>query len=205
MANGVAFFHPIAKPISSLTKAMPLSSFLFTLSGNPTVQALVYQDAFLLYPYNGNPQADEAGNFQPIYLDPKIQYAVQLIDFRGIPQYAIIDPYLPPCPTLGTGPIQVNPITGEVLINAPRQGGGDASLNINRGSASVALFCPGNAIAGTIQPALLQFVNTLTTGTQTANTSDVTNKPGNAFTQTVAFWLPILGDGGITYYIPLWQ
>jgi hypothetical protein len=201
MATGVAFYHPLAKPVSSLTKAMPLSSFLFTVSGSPTVQALVYQDPFLKFPYNGNPVADEAGNFKPIFLDPRIQYRLQLVDLNGNVQYTL-DPYLPPCPTLGSGPIQVNPNTGEVLINPPTTGI-SASLSIRKNSGSFSIACPGNATAGTVQPALLQFVNCLITGTQTANTAGVTNKPGGAF-PNVAFWLPILGDGGITYYIPLW-
>lgn len=199
MATGVAFFHPLPKPIASLTKAMPLSSFLFTVSGSPTVQALVYQDAYLKVPYNGNPQADEAGNFKPIYLDPRIQYRVQLVDLNGAVQYTT-DPYLPPLPTLGSGPIQVNPITGEVVINPPLAGAGDASLRLFR-NGTFTLNAPGTPSFQN-QP-LIQFLNCLTTGRQTAAIAPVANKPGAA-TPTVASWLPIRGDGGITYYIPLW-
>lgn len=201
MAAGVAFFHPIQKPLVSLSKAMPLSSYLFTVSGSPTTQALVYQDPFLKVPFNGNPVADEAGNFKVIYLDPKVQYRVQLVDQAGNVQYTL-DPYLPPCPTLGTGPIQVNPTTGEVVINAPNLGGGgDAALQTVR-SGSFAINCPGNPS----RPGspLLQFLNCLTTGSQTANIAGVANKPG-AVSASPTSWLPILGDGGIVYYIPLWQ
>lgn len=203
MSAGVTFFHPIQKPVSSLLLAMPLSSYLFTVSGSPTTQARVYHDAFLDFPFNGNPVADEAGNFRPIYLDPRVHYRVQLIDVNGVVQYTL-DPYLPPCPTTGTGPIQINQTTGEVVINAPLVGGNAAALQtVKRNFVNTyAISCPGNV--GSPNAPLLQFLNTLTTGSQTANTAAVANKPG-AVSASPTSWLPILGDGGITYYIPMWS
>ena len=203
MAAGISFFHPIMKPVTSLTIAMPLSSYLFTVSGSPTVQAVVYRDPYLKVPFKGNPQADEAGNFPVVYLDPTVQYRVQLVDLNGTVQYTL-DPYLPPCSTLGVGPLQINTITGEVSITPPASTPNtplSASLQVGRNS-TFAIFCPGQATL--VNAPLWQFSNALITGTQTANTASVTNKPGSA-TTTPTLWWPILGDGGIPYYIPLWS
>ncbi len=198
--SGVAFFHPICKPLASLTKAFPLSSYLFTLASSPSTPAVVYKDAFLKVPYQGNPQADTAGNFKPIYPDPRTQYQVSLVDVNGNIQYTV-NPYLPPCPTTGTGPIQVNQVTGEVSIGPPLAGGSTAALVLGRASGSFAVQLPGNGSAPG-QP-LIQFLNCLETGTVAVSYAGATNKPGAA-TPTPAIWLPILGEGGITYYIPLW-
>lgn len=203
MAAGIIFFHPIMKPLASLTKAMPLSSYLFTVSGSPTTQAVVYRDPYLKVPFKGNPQADEAGNFQVIYLDPTVQYRVQLADLNGAVQYTL-DPYLPPCPTLGTGPLQINTITGEVVITPPAStpiSPTSGSLQVGR-NGTFAISCPGQVMFPGFP--LLQFSNALVTGVQTANIAGVANKPGSA-TATPTIWLPILGDGGIPYYIPLWS
>ncbi len=198
---GVAFFHPIQKPLASLTKAMPLSSYLFTVSGSPSLQALVYRDAYLKVPYNGNPQADEAGNFRPIYLDPKTAYRVQLADLNGVVQYTV-DPYLPPCPTLGTGPFQVNQVSMEVIISPPPSLTASVSMQVARNS-TLAIVCNGQ-VGNPLVP-LLQFSNALVTGTQTANLTAVANKPGLGVSNQPVIWLPILGDGGIPYFIPLWS
>lgn len=204
IGSGPAFIHPIQKPLTSLTRTMPLSAYNFLATGTLN-QALVYQDAFLQVPYSGQPTADAAGNFAPIYLDPKTTYRVQLRDQNGNLVYDI-DPYIVPVPGLGNGPIQVNPITGEAQINPPAMfGGSGITLTTSRSTGgNFAITCPGNA-SNPGQP-LLQFTASggLIYGAATANFSSVTNKPGSA-TNTVALWLPILGDNGVIFYIPLWS
>lgn len=207
MTQSLTFHHPVSAPLSSTILKMPLAYYLFYQSPAAT-PATVYKDPYLKVPFTslllGNTptptcavQADAAGNFPMIYVDPDLQYEVQLFNSQGVLQYAL-DPYIPPLPALGNRYLNVNPTTGEVRFNAPATGGSGIALAV-AGNASPpgSIFIAG-ARAG---DPLLEFLNTLTTGTATAGFA-ATNKPGTG-TAGPGTWLPILGEGGITYYLPL--
>jgi hypothetical protein len=183
---------------------MPGAYYNFYLSGT-SVAAPVYQDAALtlLYPtanLNGNPgfsviQADGTGAFAPIFLNPQLIYRVQLYTstFQLIED---VDPYVPPMPTTGNGPIQID-AQGEMTINAPVPGGTGITLAITARSGGQALQLTAAAVGS----AALIANSTVVAGTQTA-TFGGSNKPG-AVGAPPAKWLPIQCDGAL-YYIPLW-
>ena len=215
MATSIPFHHPISTPVQSPTQCMPGASYTFTVSGG-TTPAVVYKDPYLQIPFTslvlnsfGNfsigttnvVYADTAGSFPPIYLDPTVVYRVVLANSIGATQYTL-DPYVPPLPFTGNANFNINPLTGEVVVgqnNSPSATGAILTVLKNTGSPCVAL--PGNASSPGAP--LVQFLNSLITGTQTA-TFTATNKPGGAATAP-SLWWPILGDGGQTYFIPLWQ
>lgn len=214
MATSIPFHHPISTPQQSPTQCMPNASYTFTVSGGTTA-AVVYKDAYLQVPFTslvlnnfgsftiGTTNvvyADAAGSFPPIYLDPAVIYRVVLANSQGVVQYTV-DPYVPPLPFTGNSNFNINPITGEVVVgqyNSPTATGAILTVLKNTGSVSIAI--PGNASSPGMP--LVQFQNSLITGTQTA-TFTAANKPGGAGTAPTLWW-PILGDGGQTYYIPLW-
>jgi hypothetical protein len=207
-----SFSYPISVPAATTTTKMPLAYYTFAVAGGNS-PALVYKDAYLKVPFaaltfvNGaaatgttsTVYADAAGNFPPIYLDPNIAYRVTLYNQSGAQQWQV-DPYNPPLPVTGNRSVNVNPNTGEVQINAPASGGSGVTLTVGRNSTSLAVYVQAPTNIGT---PIAQFLNTLTTGTQTA-TFTATNKPGSAGGTPWGWW-PILGDGGVNYYIPLWQ
>ena len=203
MSNGVLFYDPINQPLSSTGAALPLSYYVFYLTGT-TTPAAVYQDAGLTTPYPINPitgqevvTASGAGQFTAIYLDPSFVYRIQLYTQLGV-LLEDTDPYIPPLPVTGNSAININLTTGQVTINAPKPGGTGVTLTVVAAAGAVSV-----ALAGTNPgQALLQVTNSLTTGAQTA-TFAATNKPGTATTAPTA-WLPIIGDGGQVYYLPLW-
>lgn len=204
MANGILFYNPINTPLGLTGLTLPLSFYQFYLTGTTTPVA-VYQDAGLSAAFPVNPitgqevvTASGTGQFPAIYLDPSVVYRIQFYNQLGI-LIQDTDPYIPPIPTTGNSAININPATGQVTINAPKPGGSGITLSVVAAAGSVAL-----ALAG-VNPgqALIQVTNTLTTGTQTA-TFAATNKPGTSTTAPSA-WLPIIGDGGLVYYIPMWQ
>jgi hypothetical protein len=204
MSNGVLFYSPISMPLGTNALALPLCYYNFYLTGT-TTPAVVYQDAGLTTPFPINAitgqeivTANGFGQFAPIYLDPSLVYRVQFYNQLGV-LISDVDPYIPPIPSTGNGPISLNPVTGQVTINAPKPGGTGVTLTVVAAASTVALSLVGQTPG---QP-LIVATNTLTTGTQTA-TFTATNKPGTATTAPSA-WLPITGDGGTIYYIPLWQ
>jgi hypothetical protein len=213
MATSIAFHHPVSTPVQSTSQKMPNASYTFTVSGGTTA-AIVYQDAYLQVPFTslllnnfgdfriGTTNvvyADTAGNFPPIYLDPTVIYRVVLANSQGVVQYTV-DPYVPPLPFTGNNNFNINPITGEVVIGTYNSPSGSTTLEVLKNSGSVSIAIPGNSSTPGVP--LVQFLNSLITGTQTA-TFTATNKPGGAGTAP-SLWWPILGDGGQTYYIPLW-
>jgi hypothetical protein len=203
MANGILFSNPINQPLSSAGLTLPLAYFVFYLTGT-TTPAAVYQDAGLTTPFPPNSAgqiivtAGGNGQFAAIYMNPSTVYRVQLYTSGGV-LLSDTDPIIPPLPTTGTNNVTLNPVTGEVTINQPAPGGSGIALTVVAPSGGIAIELTG------VNPGtpLLEVLNTLTTGTQTA-TFAATNKPGTG-TTAPSNWLPIIGDGGTTYYIPLWQ
>jgi hypothetical protein len=213
MATSIPFHHPVSTPAQSTFSRMPGASYTFTVSGGTTA-AIVYKDPYLQVPFTslvlnnyGNfsigttniVYADTAGNFPPIYLDPTVIYRVVLANNQGAVQYTV-DPYVPPLPFTGNPNFNINPITGEVVVGQYNSPNG-STLTVDKNSGSVSIAIPGNSSSPGVP--LVQFMNSLITGTQTA-TFTATNKPGTG-TTAPSLWWPILGDGGQTYYIPLWQ
>lgn len=204
MANGILFYNPINTPLGVTGLTLPLSTYVFFLTGTTTPVA-AYQDAGLTSPYPINPitgqtvvTSNGSGQFPAIYLNPSVIYRIQFYNQIGV-LIQDTDPYIPPVPTTGNGAISINPATGQVTINAPKPGGSGITLSVVAAASSVALLLAGTAPG---QPTLT-VTNSLTTGAQTA-TFAATNKPGTGTTAPSA-WLPIIGDGGQVYYIPLWQ
>lgn len=205
MATGQLFYDPIARPLSSVGLAMPGAYYNFYVSGT-TNPAVVYQDPALTLPFayaalNGSTliysvvQADGTGAFAPIYLNPQTIYRVQLYNATW-QLVEDVDPYIPPMPTTGNGPVQID-AQGEVVINAPTPGGTGVTLALTARAGGQALQLTG-AAAGA---AALIANTTVVAGSQTANFA-AANKPGNANTLPTK-WLPIQCDGAL-YYLPLW-
>jgi hypothetical protein len=207
MATGQLFYDPYPKPLSSIGAALPGAYYNFYLSGT-TTPAPVYQNGALSTPYpaitlpfiSANNvynavQADGAGLFQPVYLNPTLVYRIQLYSSTGV-LIEDVDPYVPQMPAVGNGQIIIN-AQGEMTIAPPTAGGNGVTLTVVARSGVQALQLTG-AAAGI--PALV--VNsTVLVGTQTA-TFIASNKPGGAATSPTK-WLPVSCDGA-TYYLPLW-
>lgn len=208
MAAGQLFYDAFPRPLSATGTTLPLGYYNFFLSGSST-PAPVYQDAAVSLPYpainllflSSNAlydavQADGTGTFQPIFLNPTTIYRVQLYDQFGN-LIEDVDPYVPPLPGYGNGPITMN-AQGEVTIAPPNSGGTGMTLTIYPRSAAQALRLVGLAAGNSI----LTINNAVTVGAQTA-TFAATNKPGSA-TTAPSKWLPLTCDGAV-YYLPLWQ
>jgi len=196
MANNGALFQDFTpRPVDVSGKSFPGGFYIFYLTGT-TTPALVYQDAGLSVPFNGNPTADGTGAFPPIFMDSGIIYRVQLFNAAGQLQKDV-DPYIPYLTVLGNGALVLNTITGQVVINAPKPGGTGVALTIVAAPGALALQINGSS-PGT--PAI-QILNAAGTGTQTAIFT-ATNKPG-ASSSAPSNWLP-LNIAGVTYFVPLW-
>lgn len=206
MATGQLFYDPIARPLSATGTSLPGGYYNFYVSGT-TNPAQVFQDAGLTLPYpaaalNGSSplftviQADGTGAFQPIFLNPKIIYRVQLYTSTWS-LLEDVDPYVPPMPVTGNGQLVLN-AQGELTIVAPTPGGTGISLTVNSRSGGTALELVGSGAGA----AAIIANTTVVVGTQTA-TFTATNKPGSGTTAPTK-WLPITCDG-FTFYIPLWQ
>ncbi len=214
MATSILFHHPVSTPVQSTMQRMPNASYTFTVSGG-TTPAVVYRDPYLQVPFTSLTlnnygsfsigttnivYADTAGNFPPIYLDPTVIYRVVLSNSQGTAQYTV-DPYVPPLPFTGNMNFNINPITGEVVVGQYNSPSGSTLTVLKNSGALSGIAIPGNSSSPGMP--LVQFLNSLITGTQTA-TFTAANKPGAAGSAP-SLWWPILGDGGQTYYIPLWQ
>src|SRR5882672_6120945 len=129
MANNGALFQDFTpRPLDALGKSFSNGYYVFYLTGT-TQAALVYQDAGLTTPFNGNPTADGTGQFPTIFMNPGIIYRVQL--FNSLNQLQKdIDPYIPYLTILGNGALAINSITGQVIINAPNPGGTGVALTV---------------------------------------------------------------------------
>lgn len=77
--NAYLFFDPRARPLSIAGDILPGAKLLFfvTLTTTPTP---VYADAALTTPLGVEVEADENGQFPPIYLSPLVTYRVQMYD-----------------------------------------------------------------------------------------------------------------------------
>lgn len=209
MATGQLFYDAFPRPLSSTGLTLPLGYYNFYFSGT-TNPAAVYQDAAISLPYalqtlppggsGANQvfyavQADATGTMAPIFLNPTTIYRVQLYNAAG-QLVEDVDPYVPPLPGYGNGPITFN-AQGEATIAPPSVGGTGITLTIFPRSTAQALrlvgVTPGNSI--------LTINNAVTVGANTA-TFVATNKPGSG-TTSPSKWLPITCDGTV-YYLPLW-
>jgi hypothetical protein len=208
MATGQLFYDPFPRPLSATGLTLPSGYYNFYLSGT-TVPAPVFQDAGISIPYALQTLppggviapsfyvavADNTGTLQPIFLNPNLIYRVQLYNAQN-QLIEDVDPYVPPMPGFGNGPITMN-AQGEVTIAPPASGGIGVSLTIVPRSGAQALRLVGQAAGN----AVLTVNGTALVGAQTA-TFTASNKPGSA-TATPQKWLPIVADG-TTFYIPLW-
>lgn len=77
--NAYLFFDPRARPLSIAGAILPGAKlkFFVTLTTTPTP---VYADAALLTSLGTTVEADENGQFPPIYLSPLVTYRVQMYD-----------------------------------------------------------------------------------------------------------------------------
>jgi hypothetical protein len=208
MTAGQLFYDAFPRPLSSTGTSLPLGYYNFYVSGT-TTPASVYQDAGITTPYpaislsflSSNAlydaiQADATGTFQPIFLNPQTIYRVQLYNQFGS-LIEDVDPYVPPLPGYGNGPITQN-AQGEITIAPPAVGGTGITVSIYPRSGAQALLLQGLTAGNPI----VTINNAVTTGTNTA-TFAATNKPGSANTSP-SKWLPVVCDGS-TFYLPLWQ
>lgn len=207
MAAGQLFYDAFPRPLSATGLTLPLGYYNFYLSGG-SVGAPVYQDAAISTPYatillpflSSNllynaVQADATGTFQPIFLNPQLIYRVQLYNAAG-QLLEDVDPYVPPLPGYGNGPLTQN-AQGELTIAPPANGGTGITLTIFPRSGAQALRLVGITAGNPI----LTINNAVTVGSNTA-TFSASNKPGSG-TTAPSKWLPIVADG-TTYYLPLW-
>lgn len=202
MSHGVLYADPTNKPLSPLTslvRTLPSAIYVFYVEGTTTA-AIVYSAGDLSIAYPSNiVQADVTGTFPAIFLDPSRVYRVQMFDQFGR-RLMDVDPYIPPITTLGTSPLSINTITGEVTVTPNTPGGTGAALTVIATQGGIALntggagFSPG-------QPEI-QLLNTGLTGTATA-TFTATNKPGSLNNTGPTQWMPLNVNGAL-FYMPLW-
>lgn len=81
--NAYLFFDPRARPLSIAGAILPGAKlkFFVTLTTDPTP---VYADAALTTPLGTEVEADENGQFPPIYLSPLVTYRVQMTDANDV-------------------------------------------------------------------------------------------------------------------------
>src|SRR5271165_207720 len=108
--QGVLFYDPYDKPLSTAGQVQAGCYRLFWLSGSGyTTPQNVYADGALMtvlsqVPGQAQPSctADGNGRFNPIYLNPALNYAVQLYSATGT-LLQQLDPYVPK-------PLEINPV-----------------------------------------------------------------------------------------------
>jgi hypothetical protein len=101
MAQGFLFYSPRYRPINSNGAVLPSSTcnFFYTQT---TVSAPVYSDVALQFLLSSPVQADSAGKYPPIYMDPNISYRIQLYDKNGV-LIEDTDPFIVPAGGSGGG------------------------------------------------------------------------------------------------------
>jgi hypothetical protein len=77
--NAYLFYDPRARPLSIAGAILPGAVLRFFITGTLTPTP-VYSDAALTTPLGTEVEADENGQFPPIYLSPLITYRVQMYD-----------------------------------------------------------------------------------------------------------------------------
>jgi Pectate lyase superfamily protein len=105
--TGILFYDPQVQMFSAISQQHAGAYYLFFLTGTLTV-AHVYTDGLLTtrlpqVPGAAQPSctADSAGHFNPIYLNPRTIYRVQLFTAGGV-KLKDTDPYVPPAPYVPT-------------------------------------------------------------------------------------------------------
>jgi hypothetical protein len=94
MAQGFLFYSPRYRPTNSNGAVLPSSTVQFLYS-ETDIPAPVYSDVELVFLLSSPVQADSTGKYPPIYMDPSIQYRVQLYDRNGVLQEDT-DPFVVP-------------------------------------------------------------------------------------------------------------
>lgn len=94
MTAAYLFTDPRARPLTASGEIMSGATLTFYQSGT-TTPTNVYSDADLTTPLTNPVEADSAGRFPAIYLDPTVTYRALLHDADGVLQYDV-DPYAPP-------------------------------------------------------------------------------------------------------------
>lgn len=93
--NAYLFFDPRARPLSIAGEILPGAKLKFFIT-QTTTPATVYANAALSTELGTEVQADENGQFPPIYLSPAITYRVQITDADDVLQPdGDVDPLCP--------------------------------------------------------------------------------------------------------------
>lgn len=150
--TGILFYDPQAKPLSNLGAVQPGCYLLFYFTGT-TVPQNVYANGLLTTALSQTPgqaqpscTADANGRFNPIYMDPKIIYKVQLYSSAGT-LLETVDPYVVPATA---NALKGQTGTGTATIS---EGSGGSTLSfswvMSAGGTVCTLQMQGGVIAST--------------------------------------------------------